>query len=99
AHFVWVGLGAPKQERWMWEQRNSVKGVMLGVGAAFDLIPGLIPEAPAAMQKLGLEWLYRFYREPRRLWKRYLFNNPAFLLLWAAQWMTSVLGKNYLRAG
>lgn len=87
AQFVWVGLGAPKQERWMWQQRNSVKGVMFGVGAAFDLIPGLIPEAPAAMQKLGLEWLYRFFREPRRLWKRYIFNNPAFLVLWAGQWV------------
>jgi N-acetylglucosaminyldiphosphoundecaprenol N-acetyl-beta-D-mannosaminyltransferase len=95
AHFVWVGLGAPKQERWMWQQRTAVKGVMLGVGAAFDLIPGRIPEAPAGMQKLGLEWLYRFYREPRRLWKRYIFNNPLFLLLWAGQWVLKLAGKKF----
>jgi len=91
-----VGLGAPKQERWMWQQRTAVKCVMLGVGAAFDLIPGRIPEAPAGMQKLGLEWLYRFYREPRRLWKRYIFNNPLFMVLWAGQWLLSLSGKKFL---
>lgn len=95
AHFVWVGLGAPKQEKWMWQQRGSVKGVMLGVGAAFDLIPGRIPEAPAAMQKFGLEWLYRFYREPGRLWKRYIINNPLFLVLWAGQWLLHTFGVKF----
>jgi len=85
AQLVWVGLGAPKQELWMYAQRNSIKGVMLGVGAAFDLLSGRIPEAPALMQALGLEWLYRFWQEPGRLWKRYVFNNPAFLVLWFAQ--------------
>lgn len=98
AHFVWVGLGAPKQERWMWQQRDSVNGIMLGVGAAFDLIPGRIPEAPLGMQKLGLEWLYRFWREPRRLWKRYIFNNPAFLLLWAGQLVMKLFGKKFVTA-
>jgi N-acetylglucosaminyldiphosphoundecaprenol N-acetyl-beta-D-mannosaminyltransferase len=97
AHFVWVGLGAPKQERWMWQQRERVNGLMLGVGAAFDLLPGIVPEAPAALQSLGLEWAYRFYREPRRLWRRYLFNNPAFLVLWAGQWLSCLLGRNYRR--
>lgn len=96
AHFVWVGLGAPKQERWMWEQRNRVQGIMLGVGAAFDLIPGRIPEAPMILQKFGMEWLYRFYREPRRLWRRYIFNNPAFLVLWGVQVLKArILGKNF----
>lgn len=99
AHFVWVGLGAPKQERWMWRQRNAVNGIMLGVGAAFDLIPGRIPEAPLAMQKLGLEWLYRFWREPRRLWKRYILNNPAFLVLWGGQLVMKLLGKKFVQAG
>jgi N-acetylglucosaminyldiphosphoundecaprenol N-acetyl-beta-D-mannosaminyltransferase len=98
AQFVWVGLGAPKQERWMARQEGAIKGVMLGVGAAFDLIPGRIPEAPAAMQKLGLEWLYRLYREPRRLWKRYLFNNPAFLLLWGGQVVMRLCGKKFVVA-
>lgn len=88
AHFVWVGLGAPKQELWMYAQRNSINGVMLGVGAAFDLLSGRIPEAPALMQSLGLEWLYRFWQEPGRLWKRYVFNNPAFLMLWTAQFIS-----------
>lgn len=96
AHFVWVGLGAPKQEIWMGKQRGAVRGIMLGVGAAFDLIPGRIPEAPALMQALGLEWVYRFFREPKRLWRRYLFNNPAFLLLWGAQWLASLGGKKFV---
>ncbi len=87
AQLVWVGLGAPKQEKWMWEQRDRVQGMMVGVGAAFDLLAESIPEAPLGMQRLGLEWLYRLYREPRRLWRRYLFNNPAFLLLWGGQWL------------
>lgn len=96
AHFVWIGLGAPKQERWMWEQRTRVNGVMLGVGAAFDLITGRIPEAPAFLQRLGLEWLYRLSREPRRLWRRYILNNPAFLCCWAAQFIKAkILGRNY----
>lgn len=100
AHFVWIGLGAPKQERWMWRQKDAVKGVMLGVGAAFDLIPGVVPEAPEFLQRLGLEWAYRFAMEPRRLWRRYLFNNPAFLLLWGAQLLRAkVLRKNFLSDG
>lgn len=94
-HFVWIGLGAPKQEKWMHRQRNSVSGIMLGVGAAFDLIPGTIPEAPAAMQAMGLEWLYRFTREPRRLWSRYFFYNPAFLVLWSWQIVAKALGARF----
>jgi N-acetylglucosaminyldiphosphoundecaprenol N-acetyl-beta-D-mannosaminyltransferase len=81
----------------MWRQRNSVKGIMLGVGAAFDLIPGVVPEAPDFLQKIGMEWAYRFAMEPRRLWRRYLFNNPAFLVLWGAQCFSAyLLGKKYL---
>ncbi|RYZ83105.1 MAG: glycosyltransferase, partial [Proteobacteria bacterium] len=98
AHLVWVGLGAPKQERWMWEQRNRVNGLMLGVGAAFDLLSGRIPEAPLGFQSLGLEWLYRFYREPKRLWRRYIFNNPGYLCLWGAQLIKAkLLGRNYIK--
>ena len=96
AHFIWIGLGAPKQERWMWEQKGRVRGVMLGVGAAFDLVTGRIPEAPGYLQKLGLEWLYRLFREPRRLWRRYILNNPAFLFCWAVQLLKAyLLGKDY----
>ena len=95
AHFVWIGLGAPKQERWCWRQRNSVKGVMFAIGAAFDLIPGVVPEAPAFLQAIGMEWAYRLFREPRRLWRRYLFNNPAFLVLWMGQLVGRVFGRSY----
>lgn len=92
AHFVWIGLGAPKQERWMFRQRNAVKGIMFGIGAAFDILPGAVPDAPELMQRFGLEWLYRLYKEPRRLWRRYLFNNPAFLVLWGMQWARKKIG-------
>jgi N-acetylglucosaminyldiphosphoundecaprenol N-acetyl-beta-D-mannosaminyltransferase len=96
-HFVWIGIGAPKQERWMFRQRNVVGGMMMGIGAAFDFIPGTIPEAPAVMQKMGLEWLYRFTREPRRLWSRYFFYNPAFLVLWSGQILARLFGANFDR--
>lgn len=79
---VWVGLGAPKQERWMAEHvgRFGVP-VLIGVGAAFDFNAGLKKQAPLWMQKSGLEWLFRLVTEPRRLWWRYLRNNPRFVLL------------------
>jgi N-acetylglucosaminyldiphosphoundecaprenol N-acetyl-beta-D-mannosaminyltransferase len=83
AHIVWVGLGMPKQEKWMYEMRDQLPGkVLVGVGAAFDFLAGTKPQAPAWMQKRGLEWAFRMGTEPRRLWRRYLWNNPAFLLLW-----------------
>jgi N-acetylglucosaminyldiphosphoundecaprenol N-acetyl-beta-D-mannosaminyltransferase len=82
ADIVWVGLSTPKQERWMDEHVGRLRArVLLGVGAAFDMHAGLLPQAPHWMQKSGLEWLYRMAKEPRRLAKRYLTNNPAFL--WA----------------
>ena len=78
--FVWVGLSTPKQERWMDANRARLNApALLGVGAAFDIHAGLLPQAPAWMQKRGLEWLYRLLKEPRRLWKRYLGNNPRFV--------------------
>jgi len=78
---LFVGLGCPKQERWMYEHRQSINAVMLGVGAAFDFIAGIKPQAPAAFQKAGLEWFYRLITEPKRLWKRYLVHNPRFVIL------------------
>ncbi|MGA2863856.1 MAG: WecB/TagA/CpsF family glycosyltransferase [Verrucomicrobiota bacterium] len=78
---LFVGLGCPKQERWMAQHRGRVLAVMLGVGAAFDFIAGVKKQAPAKMQQLGLEWLFRLATEPRRLWFRYLYHNPRFLVL------------------
>jgi len=78
---LFVGLGCPRQEKWIDAQRGKISAVMLGVGAAFDFHAGLKPQAPAWMQKLGLEWLFRLLSEPRRLWKRYLYHNPRFLML------------------
>ena len=83
---VWVGLSTPKQERFMarYHQRLAC-GVMIGVGAAFDMHSGRTSQAPKWMQRSGLEWFYRLATEPRRLWKRYLLNNPAFVARMAQQ--------------
>jgi N-acetylglucosaminyldiphosphoundecaprenol N-acetyl-beta-D-mannosaminyltransferase len=76
---VWVGLGTPKQERWMADHTGRLSApALLGVGAAFNIHAGLLPQAPPWMQRSGLEWLYRLTREPR-LARRYLRNNPRFL--------------------
>jgi len=84
---LFVGLGCPKQEKWMAAHRGKVQAVMLGVGAAFDFHAGVKAQAPVWMQKVGLEWLFRFVTEPRRLWKRYLYHNPRFILLAVADLM------------
>jgi N-acetylglucosaminyldiphosphoundecaprenol N-acetyl-beta-D-mannosaminyltransferase len=77
---VWVGLGTPRQEYWMAEHLNRIDAaVMIGVGAAFDIHAGLKKQAPLWMQQRGLEWSFRLATEPRRLWKRYVYNNPAFV--------------------
>jgi N-acetylglucosaminyldiphosphoundecaprenol N-acetyl-beta-D-mannosaminyltransferase len=79
ADFVWVGLGAPKQEQWMAEAWQHLKpAILLGVGAAFDFHAGTVRRAPPSLGYLGLEWLYRLSKEPRRLWKRYLVTNCLF---------------------
>ncbi len=78
---LFVALGCPKQEKWMAAHRNKISAVMLGVGAAFDFHAGTIKQAPRWIQRLGLEWLFRFMQEPARLWKRYLFHNPRFVIL------------------
>ncbi len=86
ADVVWVGLGMPKQELWMHEVRPHLPGVaLLGVGAAFDFLAGTKKQAPAWMQKAGLEWLFRLIQEPRRLWRRYVWNNPAYAVLLVLQ--------------
>ncbi len=83
---VWVGLSTPKQEQWMVTHIGRVKPpVLIGVGAAFDFLAGRKRQAPRWMQRSGLEWLFRLLTEPRRLWRRYLINNPLFVLLVLAQ--------------
>ncbi len=82
ADVVWVGIGVPKQEKWMAAMRDRLHApILIGVGAAFDFHSGLVPQAPAFLQNAGLEWAYRLMREPRRLWRRYLRYNPRFV--WA----------------
>jgi N-acetylglucosaminyldiphosphoundecaprenol N-acetyl-beta-D-mannosaminyltransferase len=79
---VWVGLSTPKQEYWMAEHVERLTApVSIGIGAAFDFHAGLKPQAPRWMQQSGFEWLFRLATEPRRLWRRYLQNNPAFVWL------------------
>lgn len=79
--YIWIGLGAPKQEQWMLEHKGKFNGVMVGVGAAFDYFAGNIKRAPKWMQDNSLEWLYRLLQEPRRLFKRYLKTNILFMYL------------------
>lgn len=92
ARILFVGLGCPKQEIWMAAHRGQVKAVMLGVGAAFDFHAGMKPQAPTWMQTIGLEWLFRLIQEPRRLWKRYLYHNPRFIVLAIADLLGLIKG-------
>jgi N-acetylglucosaminyldiphosphoundecaprenol N-acetyl-beta-D-mannosaminyltransferase len=86
---VWVGIGVPKQEKWMAEMRPLLEApVLVGVGAAFDFHAGLVPQAPYVLQEAGLEWAYRLAHEPRRLWRRYVRYNPRFVLAVARQLAT-----------
>jgi N-acetylglucosaminyldiphosphoundecaprenol N-acetyl-beta-D-mannosaminyltransferase len=85
ARIVFVGLGCPKQERWMAEHCSRLDAVLLGVGAAFDFLTRAKPQAPRWMMRFSLEWIFRFATEPRRLWRRYLKHNPRFLVLFALQ--------------
>jgi N-acetylglucosaminyldiphosphoundecaprenol N-acetyl-beta-D-mannosaminyltransferase len=86
ADVVWVGIGVPKQEKWMAAFRPHLEApVLIGVGAAFDFHAGLVPQAPPWLQRRGLEWAYRLAHEPRRLWRRYLRYNPRFVGAFAWQ--------------
>lgn len=81
ADIVWIGLGAPKQERWMAAHRERLNAsVLIGVGAAFNFEVGDVRRAPLWMQRSGLEWAYRFSQEPQRLWRRYLVGVPLFCM-------------------
>ncbi len=80
--FFWVGLSTPKQERFMAEYIDKLDTkVMLGVGAAFDILSGRVKDAPNWIKTCGLQWLHRLNQEPRRLWRRYLINNPKFVYM------------------
>jgi N-acetylglucosaminyldiphosphoundecaprenol N-acetyl-beta-D-mannosaminyltransferase len=88
AQVVWVGTGQPKQEKWMLKMRPRLSAPLLvGVGAAFDFHAGLVSQAPAWMQRNGLEWVYRLSREPRRLWRRYARYNPLFVAGFLRQYL------------
>jgi N-acetylglucosaminyldiphosphoundecaprenol N-acetyl-beta-D-mannosaminyltransferase len=94
ADVVWVGIGVPKQEKWMARMRPRLRApVLVGVGAAFDFHAGLVPQAPPAMQRHGLEWLFRCWQEPRRLWRRYARYNPRFVIGFARQYARHRLGR------
>lgn len=84
---LFVGIGCPKQEIWMAEHKDSLNCVMLGVGAAFDFIAGDKKHAPRWMQKIGCEWVFRLFSEPKRLWRRYLKQNPRFIYYFVKQLM------------
>jgi N-acetylglucosaminyldiphosphoundecaprenol N-acetyl-beta-D-mannosaminyltransferase len=85
---LFVGIGEPKQNRWMADHLTAFPGVvMLGVGAAFDFHAGCIQQAPEWIQRSGLEWLFRLLQEPKRLWRRYLLITPWFLPRWGIQWL------------
>lgn len=91
---LFIGLNSPKQDYWMAAHRGRVHAVMVGVGAAFDFLAGVKPQAPRWMMNIGMEWLFRLVTEPRRLWKRYLKHNPRFVLLFSLQ----LLGLRKFRA-
>ena len=94
ADVVWVGIGQPKQERWMEEMRELLDAPLLvGVGAAFDFHAGLVPQAPSWMQASGLEWAFRLVQEPRRLWRRYARYNPRFVAGFARQLAAQRTGR------
>ena len=88
---LFVGLGPPKQEKWIWKYKDEINvPVSIAVGASFDFISGNVKRAPKWMQKIGLEWLFRLCQEPRRLWKRYLIGNTIFIWLVLKEFIKNV---------
>ena len=86
AAITFAGLGCPRQEVWAYEHRSHLSMPILAVGAAFDFHAGTLPQAPSLLQQVGLEWVFRLYQEPRRLWRRYVLLNPLYILLLFMQW-------------
>jgi exopolysaccharide biosynthesis WecB/TagA/CpsF family protein len=87
AAIVFVGLGCPRQEVWIYEHRDILSVPTLAVGAAFDFHAGTLPQAPHLLQSYGLEWAFRLAKEPRRLWRRYMLLNPLYLILVLSQYL------------
>lgn len=97
AHIIMVSLGCPKQERWMAAMKGRVNGVMLGIGGAFLLYAGIDKRAPKWMRDLSLEWLYRLWLEPRRLWRRYVVTNSQFIVLFVVEVIRPIFGPRKTR--
>lgn len=93
ASLCFVGIGCPRQETFAFEMRDHIEMPLIAVGAAFAFHANLLPQAPAWMQRTGLEWLYRLCKEPTRLWRRYLYLNPLYLSLLALQWLGIFKGR------
>ncbi|BAY15216.1 WecB/TagA/CpsF family glycosyl transferase [Anabaenopsis circularis NIES-21] len=89
AGIVWVSLGCPKQEKWIAQHKGKIRSVMIGVGGVFPVYAGIQKRAPRIIRDLGLEWLYRWIQEPRRLWRRYATTIPVFIWLAAKQLLLS----------
>lgn len=93
---IWVGLGAPKQDIWMYEHRDKLDvSVMHGVGAAFDFFTGRVRQAPRWMMNAGLEWLFRLLQEPRRLWRRYTVTNLKFFYYLMSHFLKHIVRRRY----
>jgi len=99
AHIVMVSLGCPKQERWMAAMQGRVDAIMLGLGGAFLLYAGVDTRAPKWMRDLSLEWVYRLWLEPGRLWRRYLLTNTAFIALFLRELLRKTLAGRKARGG
>jgi N-acetylglucosaminyldiphosphoundecaprenol N-acetyl-beta-D-mannosaminyltransferase len=90
---LFIGLGAPKQEKWMFKHSPKINAsVIMGVGAAFDFLAGGKKQAPLWIQSIGLEWLFRLFSEPRRLWKRYIIYNTLYIFLFTKQLLKKKIG-------
>jgi N-acetylglucosaminyldiphosphoundecaprenol N-acetyl-beta-D-mannosaminyltransferase len=91
---LWVGLGSPKQDLWMYRNRDKINvPVMLGVGAAFDFLSGTKPQAPVWMRNSGFEWFFRLITEPKRLWRRYIIDSSLFIWYLCVESLVSSLKK------
>jgi len=91
---LFVGIGCPKQEKWMAKHKKNLNCVMIGVGAAFDFFSGEKKHAPVWMQKIGMEWFFRLISDPKRLWKRYLKHNPRFVYYFLKQLLKNKNNRN-----